>query len=89
MKFMIVGDWCSVPDLASVIAVVAEGETCEEVMANAAVSVLERFPHRADGEDGETPETLWGGGRGAYVVGVFAGDLSSAAVEGPTFELIA
>ncbi|MFE5113510.1 hypothetical protein [Streptomyces sp. NPDC056663] len=89
MKFTIIGDWCTVPDLASAFVVVAEGGTYEEVKANAAVSVLERFPHRADGEDGERPETLWGGDYGAYVVGVFVGDLSGEAVEGPTFELIA
>ncbi|WP_331718476.1 hypothetical protein [Streptomyces sp. NBC_00624] len=89
MKFTIIGDWYTVPDLASAFAVVAEGDTYEEAKANAAVSVLEHFPHRANGEDGETPETLWGGDYGAYVVGVFVGDLSSEAVEGPTFELIA
>lgn len=36
MKFTIVGGWCTVPDLASVFAVVAEGDTCEEARANSA-----------------------------------------------------
>ncbi|MCX5318141.1 hypothetical protein [Streptomyces sp. NBC_00154] len=79
MKFTIIGDWYTVRDLASSFAVVAEGDTYEESKANAAASVLERFPQRADGDDGETSETLWGGDCGACVVGVFVGDLSGAA----------
>ncbi|MDX3772346.1 MULTISPECIES: hypothetical protein [unclassified Streptomyces] len=43
----------------------------------------------ASAADGESPETFWGGYCGACVVGVFVGDLGSAAVEGPAFELIA
>ncbi|HET6354686.1 hypothetical protein [Streptomyces sp.] len=89
MKYTIIGDWYSVPDLASAFAVVAEGETYEEAKENAAEAVLEHFPHRADGEDGESPETLWGGDNGAYVVGAFMGDLSDQAIETATFELIA
>ncbi|MFC9260804.1 hypothetical protein ACFRFJ_16380 [Streptomyces hydrogenans] len=88
MKYTIVGDWYSVPDLARSFAVVAEGEDFEEAKANAARAVLEAFPHRAE-EDGETPETLWGGDHGAYVVAAFAGDLSALTVDDAEFMLIA
>ncbi|MGW0653263.1 hypothetical protein ACWD4T_31470 [Streptomyces umbrinus] len=89
MKFTIVGEWYHVEDLAFAFVVVAEGNTYGEAVANAAPAVLERFPQRAEGEDGETPETLWGGSNGAYVVAVFEGDLSAQAIDRYTFELIA
>ncbi|MBT2439748.1 hypothetical protein J7E93_06355 [Streptomyces sp. ISL-36] len=89
MKFTIVGDWYDCWDLASTFAVVTEGETLDEAKQNAAEAVLEHFPHRAEGEAGETPETLWGGDNGAYVVAAFEGDLSTQALESATFELIA
>ncbi|MFI0743427.1 hypothetical protein ACH4PU_35965 [Streptomyces sp. NPDC021100] len=88
MKYTIIGDWYEV-DLSSSFAVVAEGDTFEEARENAAPAVLERFPYRAEGDDGETPETFWGGDRGAYVVAAFEGDLSAQAVDGAAFELIA
>lgn len=89
MKYTIVGDWYDCWDLASTFAVVAEGETLDEAKRNAAEAVLEHFPHRAEGEDGESPETLWGGDNGAYVVAAFEGDLLTRAIESATFELIA
>ncbi|MFE6461977.1 hypothetical protein ACFVP0_31535 [Streptomyces cinereoruber] len=88
MEFTIIGDWYEVWDLASPFAVVAEGADFEEAKANAAVAVLKSFPHRA-GEGGETPETLWGGDHGAYVVAAFLGDLGAQAVEDTDFRLIA
>ncbi|MEU9064978.1 hypothetical protein AB0D13_40660 [Streptomyces sp. NPDC048430] len=89
MKYTFVGDWYDCSDLASTFAVVAEGETVDAAQQNAAKAVLEHFPHRAEGEEAETPETLWGGDNGAYVVAAFKGDLRSLAVETATFELIA
>lgn len=89
MKYTIVGDWYDCWDLASTFAVVVEGETLDEAKQNAAEAVLEHFPHRAEGEDGESPETLWGGDNGAYVVAAFEGDLRTRAIESATFELIA
>ncbi|MFC7261467.1 hypothetical protein [Streptomyces lutosisoli] len=89
MKFTIVGEWYHVEDLASTFVVIAEGKTYAEAVANSAEAVLERFPQRAEGEDGETPETLWGGDNGAYVVAAFEGDLSAQAIDRDTFELIA
>ncbi|MGY3341150.1 hypothetical protein ACVW0K_007343 [Streptomyces filamentosus] len=89
MKFTIIGDWYSVPDLANSFAVVAEGEDYEQAKANAAHAVLEAYPHRAEGEYGETPETLWGGDNGAYVVAAFLGDLSGQVIEEKEFTLIA
>ncbi|KIF03350.1 hypothetical protein PL81_24775 [Streptomyces sp. RSD-27] len=88
MKFTIIGDWYEAWDLASTFAVVADGADFEEAKANAAAAVLEAFPHRAE-EDGETPETLWGGDHGAYVVAAFLGDLGAQAVDAAHFELIA
>ncbi|MFD9047760.1 hypothetical protein [Streptomyces zaomyceticus] len=88
MKYTIVGDWYEVPDLASPFAVVVDGADYEEAKTNAAVAVLEAFPHRA-GEGGEMPETLWGGDHGAYVVAAFHGDLGTHAVDTANFELIA
>lgn len=89
MKYTFVGDWYNVPDLAPSFAVVAEGDNYEQAKRNAEELVLEQFPDRASGGDGESPRALWGEENGAYVVGVFAGDLSGQAVESPTFELIA
>ncbi|MER7112532.1 hypothetical protein [Streptomyces sp. NPDC000229] len=89
MKYTFVGDWYDCWDLASAFAVVAEGESLDEAKQNAAEAVLEHFPHRAEGEDGERPETLWGGDNGAYVVAAFEGDLSAQVIESATFELIA
>ncbi|MEU5109613.1 hypothetical protein AB0H07_46520 [Streptomyces sp. NPDC021354] len=89
MKYTIIGDWYSVPDLAPAFAVVAEGENLEEAKRNSAEAILERFPERAEGESGETPETLWGGDNGAYIVAAFHGDLSGQTADGTTFELIA
>ncbi|MFJ4879893.1 hypothetical protein ACIP93_32465 [Streptomyces sp. NPDC088745] len=88
MKFTIIGDWYELWDLASTFVVVAEGEDFENAKANAAVAVLEAFPWRAE-EYGETPETLWGGDHGAYVVAAFLGDLGAQAVDAVEFELIA
>ncbi|MFP1629724.1 hypothetical protein ACLB9X_32220 [Streptomyces sp. 5K101] len=70
-------------------AVVAEEETLDEAKQNAAGAVLEHFPHRAEGEGGESPETLWGGDNGACVAAAFEGDLRTRAIESATFELIA
>ncbi|HBF82630.1 MAG TPA: hypothetical protein DD420_22665 [Streptomyces sp.] len=89
MKYTIVGDWYDCSDLSSAFAVVAEGETFQEAAKEAAEAVLERFPHRAEGELGETAETFWGGDNGAYIVAAFEGDLSARALEAATFELIA
>ncbi|MFE3121856.1 hypothetical protein ACFXHD_00355 [Streptomyces hydrogenans] len=88
MKFTIIGDWYSVPDLASSFAVVADGKDFEEAKANAAHAVLEAYPHRAEEGYEETPETLWGGDNGAYVVAAFFGDLSVHAVSTDDFVLI-
>lgn len=88
MKYTIIGDWYEVWDLAHSFAVVAEGADFEEAKANAAAAVLETFPWRAE-EDGETPETLWGGDNGAYVVAAFLGDLGTQAVDAASFRLIA
>ncbi|MFC9260798.1 hypothetical protein ACFRFJ_16410 [Streptomyces hydrogenans] len=89
MKFTIIGDWYDVPDLANSFAVVAEGEDFEEAKANAAHAVLDAYPHRAEEGYEETPETLWGGGNGAYVVAAFLGDLSAHAVGAAEFVRIA
>ncbi|MFI8515290.1 hypothetical protein ACIGHB_29600 [Streptomyces sp. NPDC085460] len=89
MKFTIIGDWYSVPDLADTFAVVAEGENYEEAKGDAARAVLGAFPHRAEEPYCETPETLWGGDNGAYVVAAFLGDLCDQVVEGADFTLIA
>ncbi|MFE5795785.1 hypothetical protein ACFQ8C_24870 [Streptomyces sp. NPDC056503] len=88
MKFTIIGDWYSVPDLASSFAVVAEGEDFEEAKTNAAHAVLEAYPHRAGEGYEETPETLWGGDNGAYVVAAFHGDLTAQAADAAEFKLI-
>ncbi|WP_351234749.1 hypothetical protein [Streptomyces sp. NPDC002133] len=89
MKYRIIGDWYDCWDLASAFAVVADEASLDEAKQNAAEAVLEHFPHRAKGDKGETPETLWGGEGGAYVVAAFAGDLSAQAIESVTFERIA
>ncbi|MGW6569823.1 hypothetical protein [Streptomyces sp. NPDC054975] len=89
MKYTIVGDWYHCWDLAPAFAVVAEGETLDEAKRNAAGAVLEHFPDRAEGEEGESLDTLWGGDNGAYVVAAFEGDLRAQAIESVTFELIA
>ncbi|THA53264.1 hypothetical protein [Streptomyces sp. A1136] len=86
--YTIIGDWYEVWDLADSFAVVAEGADFEEAKTNAAAAVLETFPWRAE-EDGETPETLWGGDNGAYVVAAFLGDLGAQAVDAANFRLIA
>ncbi|WP_331735431.1 hypothetical protein OG590_40440 (plasmid) [Streptomyces goshikiensis] len=86
MKFTIIGDWYEVWDLASTFAVVAEGADFEEAKAHAAAAVLKEFSCRAEEE---TPETLWGGDHGAYVVAAFLGDLGALAVDEAHFVLVA
>ncbi|MGW0704217.1 hypothetical protein ACWD0A_34040 [Streptomyces sp. NPDC002867] len=71
------------------LAVVAEGEALDEARQNAVEAVVEHFPHRAEGEDGESPEALRGGDNGAYVVAAFEGDLRTRPIESAAFELIA
>ncbi|GAA3372318.1 hypothetical protein GCM10017744_103360 [Streptomyces antimycoticus] len=87
-KYTIIGDWYSVEDLAPSFTIVTEGETYEEAETNAATTLLEYNPQRAEGENGETPETLWGGDNGAYIIAAFEGDLSDQLVQG-TYGLIA
>lgn len=89
MKYTIIGDWYDCCDLSSTFAVVAEGRNFQEAKAKAAEAALKRFPHRAEGEEGETEETFWGGDNGAYIVAAFEGDLGAQAVEAATFEMIA
>ncbi|MGW7007227.1 hypothetical protein ACWGCW_31585 [Streptomyces sp. NPDC054933] len=75
MKWTFVGDWYDVGfDLAEPFTVVAEGENYETAELNAATAMLNAYPYRV--EEGETPETFWGGDHGAYTCAVFEGDLS-------------
>ncbi|GAA0574664.1 hypothetical protein [Streptomyces mordarskii] len=82
MRYTIIGDWYSVEDLAEAFTIVTEGESYEEAQQNAAATLLEYNPLRAEGEKGETPESLWGGDNGAYIIAAFEGDLSDQMVHG-------
>ncbi|GHJ98038.1 hypothetical protein SNE510_75570 [Streptomyces sp. NE5-10] len=77
------------PDPAGSFAVVAEGEGFEEAKAKAAHAGLDACPHRVGEGYEETPETLRGGGKGAYAVAAFPGDLRVHAVDAAEFVLIA
>lgn len=87
MQFTIIGAWRD--DQPPSFAVVAEGDSYPEAEVNAAHQILANIPSRSNQPDSETADTLWWGERGAYVLAVFHGDVTSHLIPDRLLKVIA